>query len=154
MLASFLFPIIVSFYTGMLDWNGIGEKKFVGFDNFNRLCSMIPYSGPPYEGRCSTRSLRWWKSRCAYSWPSYLTVTCAKVISSFRSILRRSFCRSLSSVNCGKQSTIPYPWAACSITCLVTLGLDSWTHNWLTDPKSPCTAFTSFRCGNISGIIC
>lgn len=30
-------PITVSFYNGLLDWNGIGEARFVGFENFKHL---------------------------------------------------------------------------------------------------------------------
>lgn len=30
-------PILVSMYTGLLDWNGIGESKFVGLANFKKI---------------------------------------------------------------------------------------------------------------------
>lgn len=30
-------PILVSLYSGLLDWNGIGTSKFVGLDNFHKL---------------------------------------------------------------------------------------------------------------------
>lgn len=30
-------PILVSMYSGMLDWNGIGESTFVGLANFKKL---------------------------------------------------------------------------------------------------------------------
>lgn len=32
-----LFPIIYSFFLSFTDWNGIGEKVFVGFDNYIRI---------------------------------------------------------------------------------------------------------------------
>lgn len=30
-------PILVSLYSGLLDWNGIGESTFVGLENFTNL---------------------------------------------------------------------------------------------------------------------
>jgi ABC-type sugar transport systems, permease components len=39
-------PIIVSMYSGLLDWNGIGESKFVGLDNFNKLLFHDPVFWP------------------------------------------------------------------------------------------------------------
>jgi raffinose/stachyose/melibiose transport system permease protein len=39
-------PIVVSFYNGLLDWNGIGESRFVGLDNFKRLLLDDPVFWP------------------------------------------------------------------------------------------------------------
>ncbi|RCW43422.1 carbohydrate ABC transporter permease [Paenibacillus prosopidis] len=33
----FVYPVIVSFYYGFFEWDGITEKVFVGFDNFTQL---------------------------------------------------------------------------------------------------------------------
>ena len=39
-------PILVSFYSAMLDWNGIGEAKFIGLDNFKALFTADPVFWP------------------------------------------------------------------------------------------------------------
>ncbi|TBL81853.1 carbohydrate ABC transporter permease [Paenibacillus thalictri] len=39
-------PIVVSFYSATLDWNGIGESKFVGLDNFKVLFTQDPVFWP------------------------------------------------------------------------------------------------------------
>lgn len=33
----FVYPVIISFYYGFFEWDGITDKVFVGFDNFTRL---------------------------------------------------------------------------------------------------------------------
>ncbi|MFX3636505.1 MAG: carbohydrate ABC transporter permease [Candidatus Pristimantibacillus sp.] len=44
---SFVFvPIIVSMYSGLLDWNGIGESTFVGLKNFSTLFFNDPVFWP------------------------------------------------------------------------------------------------------------
>ncbi|GAA3401430.1 carbohydrate ABC transporter permease [Paenibacillus hodogayensis] len=35
-------PILVSMYSGLLDWNGIGESTFIGLDNFKTLLTADP----------------------------------------------------------------------------------------------------------------
>ncbi len=38
-------PILVSLYSGLLDWNGIGESTFVGLENFTNLFFNDKVSG-------------------------------------------------------------------------------------------------------------
>lgn len=38
-----LYPILSSFYLSFFSWNGVGEKVFVGLDNYVRLVSTDPY---------------------------------------------------------------------------------------------------------------
>ncbi|PZD97626.1 sugar ABC transporter permease [Paenibacillus sambharensis] len=39
-------PIMVSLYSGLLDWNGIGESKFIGLQNFINLLTNDPVFWP------------------------------------------------------------------------------------------------------------
>lgn len=39
-------PILVSLYSGLLDWNGISGAKFVGLDNFRNLLFHDPVFWP------------------------------------------------------------------------------------------------------------
>lgn len=39
-------PVLVSVYSSLLDWNGIGESRFVGIDNYIRLFTADPVFWP------------------------------------------------------------------------------------------------------------
>ncbi|QAY67969.1 carbohydrate ABC transporter permease [Paenibacillus protaetiae] len=39
-------PILISIYSGLLDWNGIGQSKFIGLDNFRTLLFHDPVFWP------------------------------------------------------------------------------------------------------------
>jgi raffinose/stachyose/melibiose transport system permease protein len=128
-------PIAVSFYTGMLDWNGIGASKFVGFDNFHKLLFDDPYFWPAV------------KRTLLYAVASMLEIPLCLLMA----IILNRYVRKanklvsiyftpviLSVVIIGQLwSTIYNPTSMGGMLngILTSLGLDSWTHNWLTEPK-------------------
>lgn len=36
-LSVIIFPVFYSFYISMFEWNGIGQMKFVGLENYTKL---------------------------------------------------------------------------------------------------------------------
>ncbi|RKP48083.1 sugar ABC transporter permease [Cohnella endophytica] len=128
-------PIGVSFYTGTLDWNGIGESKFIGFDNFHRLLFNDPFFWPSV------------KRTLLYAVASMVEIPICLLMA----VLLNRYVRKantlvsiyftpviLSVVIIGQLwKTIYNPESMGGMLngILVSLGLDSWTHNWLTEPK-------------------
>ncbi|RED54917.1 carbohydrate ABC transporter permease [Cohnella lupini] len=128
-------PIIVSFYTGTLEWDGIGDSKFVGLDNFKRMFFDDPVFWPSV------------KRTLLYAVASMIEIP----ICLFMAILLNRYVRKankfvsiyftpviLSVVILGQLwKTIYNPESMGGMLngVLVWFGLDSWTHNWLTEPK-------------------
>jgi len=129
-------PIIVSLFTGMLDWNGIGTSKFIGFDNFVKMFTNDSVFWPAV-GRTFLLA--------AFSMLVQLPVALLVAILISRYVRRPSFFVSsyflpviLSVVVIGQLwKTIYNPASLGGMInqILIKLGLDSYTHNWLTDPK-------------------
>ncbi|WP_438447659.1 carbohydrate ABC transporter permease [Gorillibacterium sp. sgz5001074] len=128
-------PIIVSFYNGLLDWNGIGESTFIGLDNFNRLLFHDPVFWPAV-GRTLNFAL--------FSMAE-IPVALLVAILLNRYVKKPNFLVSsyfmpviLSVVIIGQLwKTIYNPSAMGGMLnqILEAVGLDSWTHSWLTDPS-------------------
>jgi raffinose/stachyose/melibiose transport system permease protein len=128
-------PILVSFYTATLDWNGIGSSKFIGFGNFNKLFYHDPVFWPSVR-----RSL-------LYAVASMLEIP----ICLFVAILLNRYVRKankfisiyftpviLSVVIIGqlwKTVYNPESMGGMLNEVLHSLGLESWTHSWITEPK-------------------
>lgn len=128
-------PIIVSFYTGTLDWDGINTAKHVGFDNWHRMLFDDPYFWPAV------------KHTLMYAVFSMIEIPICLLMA----ILLVRFVRKpnrivsiyftpviLSVVIIGQLwSTIYNPESMGGMlnSVLGSLGLDSWKHAWLTDPK-------------------
>ncbi|OAB42298.1 carbohydrate ABC transporter permease [Paenibacillus glacialis] len=127
-------PILVSLYSGLLDWNGIGESTFVGLDNFKNLFFND-----------------------VIFWPSvrrtfmFAVFSMAEIpIALFIAILLRRYIRKpnflvssyflpviLSVVIIGQLWITIYNPASMGgmlNQILTTIGLESWTKSWLTDP--------------------
>jgi raffinose/stachyose/melibiose transport system permease protein len=128
-------PILVSFYNSLFDWNGIGTKKFIGLDNFNKLFFHDPVFWPSV------------KRTLLYSVASMVEIPFCL----FMAILLNRYIRKankfvsiyfipviLSVVIIGQLwKTIYNPASTGGMLngVLISLGLDSWTHSWLTEPK-------------------
>lgn len=129
-------PILVSFYSGMLDWNGIGESKFVGFANFGKMFASDPVFWPAV-GRTFLLA--------GFSMLVQLPVALLVAILISRNVRRPNFLVSsyflpviLSVVVIGQLwKTIYNPASMGGMInqILIKLGLESWTHSWLTEPK-------------------
>ncbi|WP_409344506.1 carbohydrate ABC transporter permease [Paenibacillus sp. MBLB4367] len=127
-------PILVSFYSGLLDWNGIGTAKFVGLDNFATLFTKDAYFWPSV------------KRTLMFAVFSMAEIPVALFIAMLlnRYVKRPNFLVSsyfmpviLSVVIIGQLwKTIYNPASLGGMLnqVLAALELSSWTKAWLTDP--------------------
>ncbi|WP_136605961.1 carbohydrate ABC transporter permease [Paenibacillus dokdonensis] len=128
-------PIIVSMYSGLLDWNGIGESKFIGLENFRNLFFHDPVFWPSVR-----RTLMF-----AVFSMAEIPVALLVAILLKRYVRRPNFLVSsyflpviLSVVVVGQLwKTIYNPASMGGMLnqVLTTIGLESWTHSWLTEPS-------------------
>jgi len=129
-------PIIVSVYIGMLDWNGIGASKFVGLSNFVKMFTADSQFWPAV-GRTFMLA--------GFSLLVQLPVALLVAMLISRHARRPNFLVTsyflpviLSVVVIGQLwKTIYNPASMGGMInqILVKLGLESWTHSWLTEPK-------------------
>lgn len=127
-------PILVSLYSGLLDWNGIGAATFVGLDNFKKLFFNDPVFWPSVR-----RTLM------------FAVFSMAEIpIALFIAILLRRYIRKpnflvssyfmpviLSVVIVGQLwKTIYNPASMGGMLnqMLMMIGLESWARPWLTEP--------------------
>ncbi|MCJ8012560.1 sugar ABC transporter permease [Paenibacillus sp. KQZ6P-2] len=128
-------PIIVSMYSGLLDWNGIGDPKFIGLENFKNLFFHDPVFWPAVK-----RTLMF-----AVFSMAEIPIALLVAILLKRYIRRPNFLVSsyflpviLSVVIVGQLwKTIYNPASMGGMLnqVLEAIGLGSWTHSWLTDPS-------------------
>ncbi|GIO31139.1 MULTISPECIES: carbohydrate ABC transporter permease [Paenibacillus] len=128
-------PILVSMYSGLLDWNGIGESRFIGFENFKNLFFHDPVFWPSVR-----RTLMF-----AVFSMAEIPVALLVAILLKRYIRRPNFLVSsyflpviLSVVVVGQLwKTIYNPASMGGMLnqVLQAVGLGSWAHEWLTDPS-------------------
>jgi raffinose/stachyose/melibiose transport system permease protein len=130
-------PIVVSFYTGMLDWNGIGaDSKFIGLANFGSMFTNDP---------TFWHSVRNTFLLAGFSMAIQLPIALFVAILLSRYVRRPNFLVTsyflpviLSVVIIGQLwKTIYNPASMGGMInqVLIKLGLESWTHSWLTEPK-------------------
>jgi raffinose/stachyose/melibiose transport system permease protein len=127
-------PILVSFYSGLLDWNGIGESTFVGLDNYLTLLTADPVFWPSVR-----RTLMF----AVYSMAEIPVALFVAILLS-RFIKKPNFWVAsyflpviLSVVIVGQLwKTIYNPAAMGGMLnqVLELLNLKSWSRSWLTDP--------------------
>ena len=128
-------PIFVSIYTSLLDWNGIGAAKFIGLSNFRTML----ISDPVFWTAVRHNVL-------------YAVFSMAEIpICLIMAILLNRYVRRanmfvsiyfvpvvLSVVIIGQLWKTVYNPASMGgmiNDILISIGLESWTRNWLTDPK-------------------
>ncbi|ANE45488.1 ABC transporter permease [Paenibacillus swuensis] len=128
-------PILVSMYSSTLDWNGIGTSTFIGLDNFKHMFTADPVFWPSV------------KRTLMFALFSMLEIPLALMLAILlnRYIKRPNFLVSsyfmpviLSVVIIGQLwKTIYNPASMGGMLnqVLITFGLESWTHSWLTEPK-------------------
>ncbi|MGG1519165.1 sugar ABC transporter permease [Paenibacillus oryzisoli] len=128
-------PILVSMYSGLLDWNGIGESKFIGLENFRTMLFHDPVFWPSVK-----RTLMF----AVFSMVE-IPVALAVAMLLNRFVKKPNFLVSayfmpviLSVVIIGQLwKTIYNPAAMGGMLnqVLELLHLNSWAHSWLTEPK-------------------
>ncbi|WP_168118629.1 sugar ABC transporter permease [Paenibacillus sp. HB172176] len=129
-------PILVSVYSGMLEWNGFGASTFIGLDNFTKMLTNDPEFWPSV-GRTFMLS--------GFSMFVQLPVALFVAILISRYIKKPSFLVSsyflpviLSVVIIGQLwKTIYNPASMGGMInqLLIKLGQGSWSHAWLSEPK-------------------
>ncbi|MFC5652192.1 carbohydrate ABC transporter permease [Paenibacillus solisilvae] len=127
-------PILFSFYSGMLEWDGITKAKFIGFDNFKQMFFHDAVFWPSVR-----RTL-------LYALFSMLEIpVCLFIATLLNRYVRKAntlvslyFVPVILSVVIIGQlwKTIYNPESMGGMLngILNGLGLESWTHSWLTDP--------------------
>ncbi|AFC33288.1 binding-protein-dependent transport systems inner membrane component [Paenibacillus mucilaginosus 3016] len=128
-------PILVSFYSSLLDWNGIGASKFIGFDNYVQMFTADPVFWPAV------------KRTLMFAVFSMVEIPVALFVAILlnRYIRKPNFLVSsyflpviLSVVIVGQLwKTIYNPASLGGMLnqVLMAVGLESWTKAWLTDPS-------------------
>ncbi|AEI45598.1 carbohydrate ABC transporter permease [Paenibacillus mucilaginosus] len=128
-------PILVSFYSSLLDWNGIGASKFIGFDNYVQMFTADPVFWPAV------------KRTLMFAVFSMVEIPVALFVAILlnRYVRKPNFLVSsyflpviLSVVIVGQLwKTIYNPASLGGMLnqILIAAGLESWTKAWLTDPS-------------------
>ncbi|MDO3410362.1 sugar ABC transporter permease [Saccharibacillus sp. CPCC 101409] len=129
-------PILVSIYSGLMDWNGIGKATFIGFSNYAKMFTHDPVFWP---------AVRRTFTLAGFSMLVQVPVALLVAILITRFVRRPNFLVSsyflpviLSVAIIGQLwKTIYNPAAMGGMInqILIKVGLESWTHSWLTEPK-------------------
>ncbi|WP_239618062.1 carbohydrate ABC transporter permease [Cohnella mopanensis] len=129
-------PIIVSVYNGMLQWNGIGTSKFIGLANFTKMFTDDPVFWPAV-GR--TFLLAGFSMLVQLPLALFVAILISRYVRRTSFLVSSYFLPVILSVAVIGQlwKTIYNPASMGGMInqILVKLGLDSWTHSWLTEPK-------------------
>lgn len=128
-------PIVVSFYTGMLDWNGIGESKFVGLDNYKTILFDDPLFWPAVR-----RTLLYAvASMIEIPFCLMMAVLLNRYVRKSNTLVSIYFTPVILSVVVIGQlwKTIYNPTSMGGMLnqLLTSVGLESWTHTWLSEPN-------------------
>ncbi|MBP2001518.1 raffinose/stachyose/melibiose transport system permease protein [Paenibacillus shirakamiensis] len=128
-------PIIVSFYTGLLNWDGITAAKFIGFGNFKNMFLHDPIFWPSV-----LRTLLYAvASIVEIPFCLLMAILLNRYVRKGNALVSIYFTPVILSVVIIGQlwSTIYNPAAMGGMLngVLTSIGLERWTHNWLTEPK-------------------
>lgn len=127
-------PILVSFYSGLLDWNGIGESTFVGLNNFERLLFHDPVFWPSVR-----RTLMFaFFSMAEIPFALFVAILLNRFVRKPNFLVSSYFLPVILSVVVVGQlwKTIYNPASMGGMLNQVLdwLQLSGWTRSWLTDP--------------------
>ncbi|OKP77565.1 ABC transporter permease [Paenibacillus helianthi] len=128
-------PILVSLYTGLLKWDGLTSATFVGFGNFKNMFFNDPVFWP------SVRRTLLYAVASMLEIPLCLgmAILLNRYVKRGNTLVSIYFTPVILSVVIIGQlwKTIYNPASMGGMLngVLISLGLNSWTHNWLTEPK-------------------
>lgn len=129
-------PILVSFYSGLLDWNGIGAAKFIGLKNFEKMLTNDPIFWPAV-GR--TMLLAGVSMCVQLPIALFIAILISRYVKKPNFLVSSYFLPVILSVvvigQLWKTIYNPASMGGMLNQILVSLGLNSWTHSWLTEPK-------------------
>ncbi|MEK3785065.1 MULTISPECIES: carbohydrate ABC transporter permease [Paenibacillus] len=127
-------PILVSIYTGLLDWNGIAGARFIGLDNFQKFLFDDPLFWPAVK-----RTLMF----AVFSMAEipiclFIAILLNRYVRKANSLVTLYFMPVILSVVIIGQlwKTIYNPASMGGMIngVLISLGLEDWVRNWLTEP--------------------
>lgn len=128
-------PIIVSMYSGLLDWNGIGSSTFVGLDNFKKLFFHDPVFWPSVRRTLMFAVF----SMAEIPFALGLAILLRRFIRKPNFLVSSYFLPVILSVVVVGQlwKTIYNPASMGGMLnqLLAAAGLETWTKTWLTDPS-------------------
>lgn len=128
-------PIIVSIYTGLLSWDGITTAKFVGIDNFKTMFFHDATFWPAVRHTL----LYAVASMIEIPFCLFMAIMLNRYIKRSNTLVSIYFVPVILSVVIVGQlwKTIYNPASMGGMLngILISLGLDSWQHGWLTEPK-------------------
>ncbi|WP_217594192.1 carbohydrate ABC transporter permease [Cohnella sp. GbtcB17] len=129
-------PIIVSFYNATLNWNGIGVAKHVGLDNFHRMFTNDSVFWPSVR---RTFMLAGFSMLVQLPLALFVAILISRFVRKPNFLVSSYFMPVILSVAVIGQlwKTIYNPASQGGMInqILIKLGLDSWTHAWLSEPK-------------------
>ncbi|MGM1022011.1 MAG: carbohydrate ABC transporter permease [Bacillota bacterium] len=128
-------PILVSVYCGLLDWNGISEAKFVGLANFERIFTADPVFWPSVKRTMMFAVF----SMLEIPFCLLLAILLNRYVRKANTLVTMYFLPVILSVVIIGQlwKTIYNPASMGGMLngILMSVGLESWTHSWLTEPQ-------------------
>lgn len=128
-------PIIVSFYSGLLDWNGIGASTFVGLDNFKQLLFHDPVFWPAVKHTLNFAVFSMVEIPVAL----LLAILLNRFVRKPNFLVSAYFMPVILSVviigQLWKTIYNPASMGGMLNQILQGIGLDGLTRNWLTDPS-------------------
>jgi raffinose/stachyose/melibiose transport system permease protein len=127
-------PILVSIYSGLLDWNGISDAKFVGFANYQKFLTDDPLFWPSVKRTIMFAVF----SMIEIPVCLLIAILLNRYVRKANTLVTMYFLPVILSVVIIGQlwKTIYNPASMGGMLngVLTALGLDSWTRNWLTEP--------------------
>lgn len=129
-------PILVSVYTSLLDWNGIGKSTFIGLDNFTYMLTNDPVFWPAV-GR--TFLLAGFSMAIQLPLALFVAILISRYVRKANFLVSSYFLPVILSVvvigQLWKTIYNPASMGGMINQILEKLGLESWSHAWLTEPK-------------------
>ncbi|MBW7477623.1 sugar ABC transporter permease [Paenibacillus oenotherae] len=128
-------PILVSFYSGLLDWNGIGESKFVGLANFQKLLFEDAVFWPSVKRTLMFAVF----SMAEIPVALFVAILLSRFVKKPNFLVSSYFLPVILSVviigQLWKTIYNPASMGGMLNQVLETIGLGDWTRAWLTDPN-------------------
>ncbi|MCU6712094.1 sugar ABC transporter permease [Paenibacillus sp. J5C_2022] len=129
-------PIVVSFYNGLLDWNGIGKSTFVGLDNFRRMLTGDDVFWPAV-GR--TFLLAGFSMLVQLPIALLVAILISRYVRKPNVLVSSYFLPVILSVvvigQLWKTIYNPASMGGMLNQILIKLGLEDWTRAWLSEPR-------------------
>ncbi|MHA6482216.1 carbohydrate ABC transporter permease [Paenibacillus sp. strain BS8-2] len=129
-------PILVSVYTSLLDWNGIGESTFIGLDNYKY---MLMDDSVFWSAVGRTFLLAGFSMIIQLPLALFVSILISRYVRKANFLVSSYFLPVILSVvvigQLWKTIYNPASMGGMINQILEKIGLESWAHAWLTEPK-------------------